>query len=274
MDLGTPPEPGGESFGSQILEKLHNKNILMKILNSIIITIILLATISLSARDFNASLFGIRSDGTTNNTGSIRKAIDYINENGGGVLVFYVGRYLTGTVQLKSNVSIRLEEGAILVGSASIYDYSGLNGNKALLVADGEQNIGISGKGVIEGQGEKLLEQINQQFQKGYLQEKVTRAWPALILMNNCSHIAMEGINLVNGCSNAQVYKGCKVLSISGVTTRSTVSLNSGGILLSGCDSVIIRDSFFDTSGKEILIDGISKNISVIDCVNANGKKF
>jgi hypothetical protein len=70
------------------------------------------------------------------------------------------------------------------------------------------------------------------------------------------------------------VYQGCKELSISGVTTRSTVSQNSGGILLSGCDSVSIRDSFFETSGKEIQKDNTSTNISVINCVNAEGKKF
>jgi len=246
----------------------------MKTITITIITIILLAYHFVSAKDFNASLFGIRSDGTTQNTGSIQKAIDYISENGGGCLVFYVGRYLTGTIQLKSNVSIRLEEGAILVGTALVYDYSGVNGNKAILLADGQQNIGISGKGVIDGQGEKLMEQINQQIQKDYLKETVSQASPALIMMNNCTRIAIDGINLVNGCGNAQAFHGCKELSIKGVTTRSTVSQNSGGIFLSGCDSVAIRDSFFDTSGKEIQADGNSKNISVINCVNANGKKF
>jgi polygalacturonase len=246
----------------------------MKSITLTIATFILLANQTLSAKDFNASLFGIKSDGTTQNAGSIQKAIDFISENGGGCLVFYVGRYLTGTVQLKSNVSIRLEEGAILVGTALVYDYSGVNGNKAILLADGQQNIGISGKGVIEGPGEKLLEHINQQIQKGYLKETVPRASPAHIMMYNCSHIAMAGINLVNGCGNAQVFIGCNGLSISGVTTKSTVSQNSGGVFLSGCDSVVIRDSFFETSGKEIQIDELSKNISVINCINEKGAKL
>jgi polygalacturonase len=255
---------------------MRNKkqNRYMKSITSVFTTFLLLAAFSLSAKDFNASLFGIRSDGTTQNTGSIQKAIDYISENGGGCLVFYVGRYLTGTIQLKSNVSIRLEEGAVLVGTAMVYDYSGVNGNKAILMANGQQNIGISGKGVMDGQGEKLLEQINQQIQKGFLKETVTLANPALIMMNNCTRIAIDGINMVNACGNTQVYHGCNGLLINGVTTISKVSQNSGGIFLSGCDSVIIRDSFFDTSGKEIQTDGASKNISVFNCVNANGKKF
>ena len=57
------------------------------------------------------------------NTTSIQKAIDYIHYNGGGRLVFYVGRYLIGSVHLKSNVTIQLEEGAIIVGSTNPFDY-------------------------------------------------------------------------------------------------------------------------------------------------------
>ena len=58
------------------------------------------------AKDYPASMFGIKSNGEVMNTNSIQKAIDYISENGGGRLVFKVGRYLTGTIHLKSNVTI------------------------------------------------------------------------------------------------------------------------------------------------------------------------
>ncbi|MCQ5300121.1 glycoside hydrolase family 28 protein, partial [Blautia wexlerae] len=57
------------------------------------------------------------------NTRSIQKAIDFISESGGGRLVFTVGRYLTGSIHLKSNVTIHLGEGAVLVGSTNPYDY-------------------------------------------------------------------------------------------------------------------------------------------------------
>ena len=60
---------------------------------------------------YNASKFGIRSDGVTMNTRSIQFAIDWIAEQGGGTLRFWVGRYLTGSIHLKSNVTIELVEG-------------------------------------------------------------------------------------------------------------------------------------------------------------------
>jgi polygalacturonase len=65
-----------------------------------------------SAKDYPASLFGINSDGVTLNTRSIQFGIDYIHQQGGGRLLFDVGRYLTGSIHLKSNVTIHLLEGA------------------------------------------------------------------------------------------------------------------------------------------------------------------
>ncbi|PZP45359.1 MAG: endopygalactorunase, partial [Pseudopedobacter saltans] len=97
----------------------------------ILLPIIVLFPFFLWAKDYNASLFSIYADGQTNNTKSIQKAIDFIHENGGGRLVFYVGRYLTGTIFLKSNVTIKLEEGAVLVGASSLYDYNSKNYPKA-----------------------------------------------------------------------------------------------------------------------------------------------
>ncbi|MBC7615661.1 MAG: glycoside hydrolase, partial [Pedobacter sp.] len=89
----------------------------------ILMLLILLQCTAVFAKDYKASFFHIKSDGTTMNTRSIQFAIDYINKNGGGRLVFYVGRYLTGSIHLKSNVTIQLEEGAVLLGSTNPFDY-------------------------------------------------------------------------------------------------------------------------------------------------------
>lgn len=116
-----------------------------------------------SAKEYKAALFGVKSDGTTNNTRSIQKAVDFISENGGGELAFYVGRYLTGTIHLKSNVTIVIKEGAALMASTSPYDYDYVNGTAALIVADTAKNIGITGKGLIDGQGTLVTGHYNTQ---------------------------------------------------------------------------------------------------------------
>src|ERR1043165_8213030 len=95
-----------------------------------------------TGKDYPASLFGIYSDGVTLNTRSIQFAIDYINQQGGGRLVFDVGRFLTGSIHLKSNVTIHLLEGAVLIGSLNPLDYDRDNFT-ALLLARDQQNIGI-----------------------------------------------------------------------------------------------------------------------------------
>lgn len=240
----------------------------------IITAVVLLTTLHLSAKDYKASLFGVKSDGSTLNTRSIQKAIDYISENGGGRLVFYVGRYLTGTLQLKNNVTIQMEEGAVLVGAPTIYDYRGIGGRKSLIVADSVSNSGITGKGVLEGQGTALLDQIRTQIQKGYLGESEEQAKPALIVMSHCTGIVIEGINLKNACGDVQVYNGCKELKISAATIKSTAVEGSKGLVLSECDGVQLSHLFFETSGKEVTTDGKSKNLSVSGCKNGAGKRI
>jgi polygalacturonase len=241
-----------------------------------IFSLVLLSVLSLnlSAKEYKASLFGVKSEGITLNTKSIQRAIDYISENGGGKLVFYVGRYLTGTIQLKSNVTIELKEGAVLVATHSIYDYYSTKGTKALIVADGQENIGVIGQGVLDGQALAVQEQINAQVQKGYLKETAEQARPALIALNNCSNITIDGFNLNDACGNVQVYSGCKNLSVNGVTVKSATAKASKGLVLSGCDGVKLENIFFETSDTELSSAGTSKNITVVNCKNTNGKKL
>ena len=139
----------------------------MKKTKALILSLLLLTGIGAQAKDYNASLFGIKSNGTTLNTTAIQKAIDYIHENGGGRLVFYVGRYLTGSIELKSNVTIQLNEGAVLLGSTTPYDYRKIDGTwLGLILANGAENIGVVGRGVVDGQGRETAYNYADQIQK------------------------------------------------------------------------------------------------------------
>ena len=246
----------------------------MRSLKLSLITVILLITFAVSAKDYKASLFGIRSDGVTLNTRSIQKAVDFITENGGGRLVFYVGRYLTGTILLKSNVTVQLEEGAVLLGASTIYDYTGLNGTKAIILADSARNIGITGKGVIEGRGAAVSDHIQQQIEKGYLGETMVQAAPALVYLQNCSGVTINEVNLWNACGNVLSFQNCRDITISKLAFKSVVVPGSRGVVLSGCDGVQMKSLFFETSGEEWVISGDSKNVSFMECINKSGKKI
>lgn len=255
---------------SKTLKK--NKYNVMKKNKLIIVCALLIFSINIQARDYNASLFNIKSDGETLNTESIQYAINYISKKGGGNLVFYVGRYLTGSFYLKSNVSIVLNEGAILVAFPSIYDYFEMNGHKALIIGDKIDNSGISGKGVITGNAERVLKSLEDQAQKGHLRVNEKTLKPALIYLNECTNIKLEGIILRDSPGDASMYERCNNLAVNEITIEEISGKDSKGIVLKDCNGVKLSHIYIHTPGEELFIQGTIQNASIMNCKNAEGK--
>ena len=139
---------------------------------------------------YKSSFFGIRSDGTTDNTTSIQKALDFIAEKGGGTLEFSVGRYLTGSVQLRDGVDIYLREGAVIVGSNNIYAYKGAKG---IFCGEGVKDVTIEGKGVIDGRGPGLLDNIDGQIKMRHIDDPVI---PTLVYLKDCKNVSLKSFIL------------------------------------------------------------------------------
>ncbi|MCE5346494.1 MAG: glycoside hydrolase [Bacteroidales bacterium] len=247
----------------------------------------LFSSLQLSAVEYKASMFGIKSNGTTLNTTSIQKAIDYISENGGGQLVFYVGRYLTGTIELKSNVTIRLEEGAILVGSTNIYDYNINTPYSSLVYANKQENIGITGKGVIDGQGRDVDYNLIDQIHKGIIKDNLANDRPSsrrprCIYLRECRNVNISGIVIRNAGDWVQVYDQCQNLKIDRITVDSKAFWNNDGLDVVDCRDVMITNSFIDATDDAICFKShdatkMCENVEVRNCVarsSANGIKF
>lgn len=240
----------------------------------VIICVALILSLSTFAKDYNASFFDIKSDGVTLNTASIQYAIDYISANGGGQLNFHVGRYLTGSLQLKPNVTIKLNEGAVLLGYESIYDYIEVNNTLALIVADNVENVGVIGKGVIEGRGQQVLKSLTDQVKKGYLPASDMQKKPALFYLNGCSNVKLDGIILRNACGDVQLFSSCKRVNINNITVENKAIPGNRGMIFSNCDSVTLTNSYFDTTGNEIVTNQGSKNMLVKGTINSKGQKL
>ena len=224
-----------------------------------------------SAKEYKAALFGVKSDGTTNNTRSIQKAVDFISENGGGELAFYVGRYLTGTIHLKSNVTIVIKEGAALMASTSPYDYDYVNGTAALIVADTAKNIGITGKGLIDGQGTLVTGHYNTQAAQGNLAAGKNTV-PALIYMNGCTGVTVEGILLNNSAEDVAIFNNCTDVTVTGITVDSKLNPATAGVVLEGCTNVKLNESFIDVPAAALQTKGAaSKGVSVTNSITPNG---
>lgn len=247
-----------------------------------------LIAVSVSAQEkiHQASSFGIKSDGVTLNTRSIQAAIDYIGSHGGGVLEISVGRYLTGSIHLKSNVELRLLEGAVLVGSTNPYDYDMVEGNYGLLLAKGQKNISVKGKGVIDGRGFDCALNFLNQVHLGFLDDttkydRVTKR-PKLIYFRECENVVIEGINLRNSAEWTLVTDQCENLTISGILMDSKNYWNNDGLDIVDCRHVLIKDSFIDASDDAICFkshsaEHLCEDIEVRNCIarsSASAFKF
>ena len=260
----------------------------MKKTKALILSLLLLVCFGgAQAKDYNASLFGIKSNGTTMNTTAIQKAIDYIHEQGGGRLVFYVGRYLTGSIELKSNVTIHLNEGAVLLGSTNPYDYRQIPGTwLGLILANKAENIGVTGRGVIDGQGRETSYKYIDQIQKGVIKDELKYDRPAsrptLIFLRECKNVEINNVTWKNSAFWVQIYDQCENLNIDRITVDSKAFWNNDGIDIVDCDGVVIKNSFFNAADDVLCFkshdaNSICQNVVVDNCVGrsgANGLKF
>ena len=218
---------------------------------------------SLAAKDYRAVLFGVKADGVTLNTGSIQRAIDKISEEGGGTLFFYVGRYITGSFELKSNVRIFLDEGAVLVLSPNAFDAQG-----AMIHADGQENISVYGKGTIEGSARVLNASIDDQASRGHIDD-AEGFRPPLISFRNCRNASVSGIFLQNPPTDAIRLEGCDGVTLERLRFLAP-DVPADAIRLGGCSGVTLSDSYFDVRNP---IMGDRKGLTVSNCVRAGGRK-
>lgn len=112
---------------------------------------------------FYVEQYGAKPDGVTLNTKSINAAIDVCSKNGGGVVFLGGGVWLTGPIQLKSNVNLHIKRDAILLFTKDKSQYKLIEGNwegKPAVVNESPisafhvENIAITGEGIIDGSGE------------------------------------------------------------------------------------------------------------------------
>ncbi len=250
----------------------------------------LLATVQLSAKDYDVQDFGAKADGLTLNTNSIQYAIDFVSENGGGRLVFHAGNYVTGSIYLKSNVTLQLDRGATLLGSTNPWDYIKDPYVKwmSMIFAIKQDNIGITGQGMINGRGFTTANNMLDYIQRGLYTDplKYDRPneanRPENIYFRECKNVTITGITLKDPASWNQTYDQCTNVYVDGISVDAKSYWNNDGIDIVDCKDVVIKNSYFDAADdvlcfKSHSADHICENVVVDNCVgrsSANGLKF
>ena len=193
--------------------------------------------ISLNARDLGAV-----GDGKTKDTLALQQAIDRCAALGGGEVTVPAGDYATGALELRSNVLLRIEDGASLLGSGEMNDYPvtqvrweghWIKGYSALISAIDCENVGITGPGKI----------VASDAIKGRVERATGMRLPALIEFTNCRNVNVEN------CFTSQAGMwSIHPVYCQNVTFKNVV-VNSGadGIDVDSCKHVVIDGCTFET---------------------------
>ena len=239
------------------------------------------------AEDYDISEFGVKADGVTVHTKAIQRAIDLIHERGGGRLVFPAGRYVSGSLHLKSGVILHLESGSVLLGSVNPFDYDRII-YTALIIGYQQNHIGITGGGLIDCRGREVAYNLVDLIHRGIVSDRLgldrpsESIRPMIISIHSCTNILIEDISLANSASWVQTYEQCKNLKVNKINVHSNAYWNNDGIDIVDCENVTVTNSFFDAADDAICLKShdpkyMCKNVLVRNNVarsGASGIKF
>lgn len=246
----------------------------MKFKVIIFFVFVLLFTSGIGAQDYyNVINYGVKADSSALATKAIARAIDAASKKGGGTIYFPAGKYLTGPIHLKSNITILIDAGAELHFSDNFDDYlpmvpSRWEGTEVinfspLFYAYKAENIAIKGRGIIDGHGRKWWS-----FSEGYDEKKPGSKWelefdrlnknilrpdlkgwiergflrPPFIQPMYCKNVLIEGITIRNSPFWTVNPEFCENVTVHAVTINNPKSPNTDGINPESCSYVHISN--------------------------------
>lgn len=244
---------------------------------------------------FNVKEYGAVGDGVSLDSKAIQKTINVCAKFGGGTVYIPEGRYLCGTMHLKSNIHILIDKGATILGSKNPDDFDPYEENPAnaefqdrshsyfhhsLFHADNANDIVISGFGKIDMQSawEDLeFTEFGSGEEKGVPWCRGAKA----IAFKECINLVIRDLVIRNVTDLAVYVAGCENVTISGLNIFTHVD----GISPDSCKNVTISDCIVD-SGDDAIVPKCSytlgknkymENLTISNCVvrsSASAIKF
>lgn len=221
---------------------------------------------------YDVRKYGAVGDGLAKDTEAIQRAVDAAHENGAGTVLFPPGKYLSGTIILKSHVTLHLEQGATLLGSTDTLDFPHIRPkfrsytdkyvSQSLLFAEDQEHIAITGRGVIDGQGQAF-------------NWKEYRSRPDVIRFVTCRYVHVEGIRLQSSPMWMQHYLGCEFVTVRGIHVYNHSTWNNDMIDIDCCRNVIISDCYGNSDDDALTLKSTSdhptENVTITNCVLGSG---
>jgi len=215
--------------------------------------------------------YGAVSDGNTLNTKSINGAIDALSKKGGGVVLIPSGLWLTGPIVLKNNINLYLAVGATLLFTADKNEYPLVEANweglpqmrnQSPVSATNASNIAITGKGIIDGNGDvwravKIDKLTESQWKKkvasgGIVSEDKKTWYPSEGFMKGSK---MQNPGMISSEKDAAFYQSikdflrpnlvvftsCKNILLDGVTFQNSPAWCLHPLM---CENLTVRNVF------------------------------
>ncbi|WP_207422514.1 glycoside hydrolase family 28 protein [Desertivirga brevis] len=238
-----------------------------------VITLCSLSANTIAQETYNVLKYGAKNDSSKIATQAIKKAIETASKAGGGTVYFPAGKYLTGPIHLKSNITIFIDAGAELHFSDNFDEYLTMVKSRyegvdvtsfsPLFYAYKAENIAIKGRGIIDGHGKKWWD-----FVEGYKEGQPRSKWQKIFDENNkdillpdepkqmkrgflrppfiqpmyCKNVQIEGISIRNSPFWTVNPEFCENVTINGVTINNPHSPNTDGINPESCNNVHISN--------------------------------
>ena len=246
--------------------------------------------------------FGAVGNGIAKDTAALQSALDTCGNLGGGTVVVPPGTYLTGTLWLRSHVNLRLEHGAVLLGSPILADYNAPDAYpqnwgsknegwsaKHLLIAHEVEDVALTGSGVIDGNAPAFFDTKPAfvgkiSWRDGGINAKdranCGRPGQELVFIES-KDIAIRDVTLRNMCCWTCFFHGCERVKVRGVTvTNDLRHLNTDGFDIDSCRDVVISDCLITTGDDAFAVRGdptklkdktrTCENILIDNCVCRN----
>lgn len=230
------------------------------------------------AADFLVTAFGAKGDGKTLASPGIQKAIDKAAAAGGGRVVVPAGTFLSGTIFIRSNVTLYLSPSAVIFGSPNIKHYVALKqGHNIdrqpyhLIVADSVQNAGLAGPGTVNGNGTAFFKD-HENKEPRWILAKPVKVSP-MVEFRACTNVKVQEVTLTNPAGWTLHLHDCERVLVDGIRIDNNIfTPNSDGIDITGGSDIQVSNCYVKTCDDGICLKTTPdskelKRVTVTNCV-------
>lgn len=234
------------------------------------------------ARVCDVTQYGARANDERADTVPIQKAIDSCGGTGGTVLL-PAGRWLTGGLELRSDMVLRLAPGAVLTAipdmalypmrtdarvSAGRPEDDAYDRYQAILYGNGVRNLVIEGPGTLNGQGPGFWD---KDFYSLNLPRPTLPRPQQMIELVDCADVTVRGLRMVEAPAYSLRFYRCDRVRAESITIRNDLrSPNTDGIQIRDTSNAIIRGADIVTGDDAIVVksyDRVVDNLVVTDSI-------